>query len=139
VIWFLNRSAKIRWAREQAIPEIEQLYGEFNYTSAFQIALEAAKYIPEEHRLVELISLIFRYKSIQTDPPGADIYIKEYSSIDSDWKFLGQSPIDSIRMPAETLYRWKIEKAGYETVIAVEHTKSNILQVTSALFLKFCV
>jgi TolB-like protein len=124
--WYINRNAKIRWAKEQAIPEIEQLSNEMNYTSAYQIAVKAEKFIPKNHQLIQLISQVSSYISIQTDPPGADIYAKEYTNIESDWKFLGQSPIDSLRLP-DIFYRWKIEKEGFESVMAVARVRIDTL------------
>ena len=53
--------------------------------------------------------------------------MQEYNAIDSEWQFLGRSPIDSLRMPENTLYRWKIEKEGYETVVAVARTNIDTL------------
>ena len=37
------------------------------------------------------------------------------------WKYLGVSPIDKIRLPIG-VFRWKMEKQGYETVLAVSPT-----------------
>jgi cephalosporin-C deacetylase-like acetyl esterase len=65
--------------------------------------------------------------TILTDPPGADIYLKEYADIEGEWRFLGVTPIDSIRMPVRTFYRWKIEKPGYETVVAIAATSIDTL------------
>ncbi len=112
---FFNRSAKIRWAREQAIPEIEQYYDEENYTTALQLALQAEKYISEDPVLSELWPKISRNVSIETTPSGADIHIREYKAVDKDWEYLGQSPIESKRIP-RGFFRWKIEKQGFEKV-----------------------
>jgi dienelactone hydrolase len=118
----LNRQAKIRWANEQAIPEIEQFINELNSTAAFNLVQKAEKYISEDPKFKELSSLVSRKFTIHTDPPGADIYVKEYKDIEGDWRFLGTTPIDSIRMPNRTFYRWKIEKQGYVTVMAAAPT-----------------
>jgi hypothetical protein len=37
------------------------------------------------------------------------------------WEFLGASPIERLRVPL-THFRWKMDKAGYETVYAVMAT-----------------
>ena len=36
-IRYFNRQARIRWANEKALPEIEQLFNEFNIAAAFQL------------------------------------------------------------------------------------------------------
>ncbi|MCI0695462.1 protein kinase [candidate division KSB1 bacterium] len=113
-IWFFNRSAKIRWAREQAIPEIVQLIDKPAYMAAFRIAHEAEKYLPADPLLKQLWPRMSQHISIQTTPPGANIFITPYNVTDSDWELLGKSPIDSIRIPLG-FFRWKIEKLGYQT------------------------
>jgi dienelactone hydrolase len=124
----MSRQSNIRWAKEQAIPQIKQLYSKWvNLTEAYEIALIAQKYIPKDPVLIDLLSQITTHVSIQTDPPGADIYLQEYNDIDSEWQFLGRSPIDSLPMPGNTLYRWKIEKEGYDTVVAIEITNIGTL------------
>jgi len=123
IIFRMRHQSNIRWAKEQAIPQIVQLYSKrVNLTEAYQMALKAQKYIPKDPVLIDLLSQITTYISIQTDPANADIYIREYNDIDSEWQFLGQSPIDSLGMPENTMYRWKIEKEGYDTVVAIEIT-----------------
>ena len=47
--------------------------------------------------------------------------MKEYSAPDSAWTYLGVSPIEKIRLPIG-IFRWKIEKEGYETVLAAAST-----------------
>ena len=54
-------------------------------------------------------------------PVGATIYIKEYSHPDSEWEYLGISPLDNIRLPIG-FFRWKMEKQGYDTVLAASST-----------------
>jgi dienelactone hydrolase len=121
-IRYFNRQAKIRWANEQAMPEIEQLFNEMNHVAAFHLVQKAEKYIAEDPKFKELSSLVSTKFTILTDPPGADIYLKEYADIGGEWRFLGITPIDSIRMPRWTFYRWKIEKPGYETILAAAPT-----------------
>ncbi len=119
VVWFFNRQAKIRWAREEALPEIARLV-EMNwrdFTEPYKLAEKAEKYIPDDPSLDELLSKCSLSINVKTEPAGADIYVKEYKAPDSEWKFLGVSPIEKIRLPIG-IFRWKIEKEGYETVLA---------------------
>ena len=59
--------------------------------------------------------------SINTEPQGADVFIKKYSEPDAPWERVGTTPIASVRLPI-TIYRWKVEKKGYETVLAAATT-----------------
>ena len=123
--WYLGRQAKIRWAREQALPEIERLIGESDLwrdlTPAYGLAEKAEAYIPHDSKLAELFSKCSLNINIKTEPPSARIYMKEYKTPDSEWKYLGVSPLEKIRLPVG-IFRWKMEKEGYETVLAASST-----------------
>jgi dienelactone hydrolase len=123
--WFLSRQAKIRWAREQALPEIERIIEENdvwrNLVAAYTLAEKAEAYIPRDPKLAELFSKCSLRISIKTKPPGVKIYMKEYRTPESDWKYLGVSPLEKIRVPIG-IFRWKMEKEGYETVLAASST-----------------
>jgi dienelactone hydrolase len=129
-IRYINRQAKIKWANEEAMPETEQLINELNFAAAFHLVQKVEKYVSKDPKFKELSSLVSTKFTVITDPPGADIYFKEYADIEGDWKFLGTTPIDSFRMPTRTFYRWKIEKPGYETVLAAASTSSDTLYRT---------
>lgn len=116
--WLINRSTKVRWARVEALPEIERLIEQDKYLAAFSLAQKAGKYIPKDPMLIKLWPRMLRDISITTTPPGADISYKEYSAIDSDWAYLGRSPLENIRFPIG-VYRWVIRKEGFETVETV--------------------
>jgi dienelactone hydrolase len=47
---------------------------------------------------------------------------------------IGQTPIDSIRVPVSTFYRFRIEKAGYETIFGATSTYNDIDTVSRRLF-----
>jgi serine/threonine protein kinase/formylglycine-generating enzyme required for sulfatase activity/dienelactone hydrolase len=117
VFWFLQRSAKIKWAREEAVPEIIRLVEEGKYIPAFQLAQQAEKHIPNDPLLTDLWTKMSGKVSIQTDPSGSYIYRKNYEEVNGSWEYLGQSPLDSVRIPFG-YFRWKIEKEGYQTVEA---------------------
>ena len=123
--WWIHRSARVRWAREEALPEIERRIGNNdvwrNLTDAYSLAGEAEEYIPHDPKLAELFSKCSLKINIKTEPPGAKIYMKEYKAPDSEWKYLGVSPIEKIRVPVG-IFRWKLEKDGYETVLAASST-----------------
>ncbi len=116
-VWFFSRQAKIRWARDEAIPEIIELIEEEQYIPAFQLAQQAEKRIPNDPLLTDLWPKMSRTVSIRTDTPNADIYRKNYDDVSSSWEYLGKSPIDSIKIPFG-YFRWKIEKQGYQTLEA---------------------
>ena len=124
-VWWIHRSAQVRWAREEALPEIERRIGNNdvwrNLTDAYSLAGKAEEYIPHDPKLAELFSKCSLNINIKTEPSGAKIYMKEYNAPDSEWKYLGVSPIEKIRVPVG-IFRWKMEKDGFETVLAASST-----------------
>jgi serine/threonine protein kinase/formylglycine-generating enzyme required for sulfatase activity/dienelactone hydrolase len=113
ILWLINRSAKVQWARLEVLPEIESLIEQDKYLAAFSLARQAEKYIPKDPMLKELWPDMSRDYSVITTPAGADIFFKEYSDIDSQWQYLGQSPLENIRFPCGA-YRCMVKKEGFE-------------------------
>ena len=122
-MWLSHRQARSHWAREEYLPKIERLIegGWGNYVEAYKIVMEARKYIPRDAELAESLSKVTVNISIRTEPPGARIYIKEYKAPESEWEYLGVAPLNDIRLPVG-FFRWKMEKEGYETVLAAVPT-----------------
>jgi len=46
--WLVRQNTRARWAREQALPQIEQLAEREDYLSAFHLANEAKRFIPND-------------------------------------------------------------------------------------------
>ncbi len=122
-VWLIDRQAKIRWAREEILAEVESLVGEGwrDSTAAYRLAVKAERFIPKDPRLVDFFSKYSLNMNIKTDPPGAAVYMKEYAKPNDEWQFLGVSPIENVRMPVG-IFRWKMEKDGYETIQAASST-----------------
>jgi serine/threonine protein kinase/dienelactone hydrolase len=119
-ISFFRQKEKIRWAKEEALPQVEQLVQNDwpNLFQAYELSQKVEKIIPDDENLLKLMSECSLNISIDSDPPGAAVSMKEYTKPDSDWIFLGITPIENIRL-AVGHFRWKMEKEGYETVYAV--------------------
>ncbi len=116
---YFQKQANIRRAKYELLPRIEQLVeaGFEKYAAACKLAIEAEKYIPADPKLASILSKIAFKLSIRTDPAGAKVFIKGYSDPQAEWQYLGISPIEKIRLPIG-FFRWKMEKEGYETVLA---------------------
>ena len=91
--WLFNRRAKIRWAQEEALPQVIDLIVQGDHLAAFTLAEKVGKYIPENQLIKELWPRMSTNFSITTTPLGADVYFKEYSEINGEWNFLGKSPL----------------------------------------------
>jgi serine/threonine protein kinase len=124
--WLIGRQAKVRWAKETLLPKIDELVmaegsGRDNLIDAYKLVQRAETYISGNPKLSELASKCAVNISIETKPPGAKISLKKYSAPDNEWEYLGTSPLKNIRLPMG-IFRWKMEKEGYETALAASFT-----------------
>jgi formylglycine-generating enzyme required for sulfatase activity/cephalosporin-C deacetylase-like acetyl esterase/predicted Ser/Thr protein kinase len=113
--WWLHRSAKVRWARNEALPQIAKLAEQEKFGEAYALAVQAERYIPHDPMLVKYWDQISWTDTIATSPSGVSVYRRNYNAPDSAWEFLGQSPIEKGRFPLVDS-RWKFENKGYATV-----------------------
>jgi formylglycine-generating enzyme required for sulfatase activity/dienelactone hydrolase len=111
--WYRHNSAK-RWAQQQAIPQISQLLEKGEYFAAYRLAQRVAPYAPDDPTLARLRLNYSRPVAVETEPAGADVFVKEYADVKGDWLYLGKSPL-RLHLPI-TDYRWKVEKAGFQTM-----------------------
>jgi eukaryotic-like serine/threonine-protein kinase len=81
----------------------------------------AERYIPKDPKLAELFGQVSLNIDVLTDPPGASVFVKEYATPEAEWAYLGVTPLEQVRMPIG-VFRWKLEKEGYETVLAAATT-----------------
>ncbi|MDP9262806.1 MAG: protein kinase, partial [Acidobacteriota bacterium] len=112
--WWYHHSSPKRWANEQAIPQIAQLMDKSQFFAAFRLARKAERYAPGDPTLARLRLNFSVPATVETEPAGADVYVKEYSDVKGDWEYLGKSPI-RLNLPLAN-YRWKVEKSGFETI-----------------------
>ena len=124
-VWFNERRSEVRWARDVAIPEVGRLIGENdvwrNLVPPYRLAERAEAVLGTTPELEELFRQCAREIDILTEPPGANVFYKEYVDPDAEWSLLGVTPLEAIRVPIG-IFRWKIEKDGYETVGAAAST-----------------
>jgi len=113
--WYRKHTAPARWAKEVALPEATRLVNAGNYSAAFPYLYRAQQILPRDPALNTIRREISLPTSIVTSPSGADVYAKPYSSPDSEWILIGQSPIKDLLLPLG-YYRWKITKPGFRTV-----------------------
>jgi eukaryotic-like serine/threonine-protein kinase len=113
--WGIHHSSKVRWAREQALPQIGKLIERGEPGEAYALAVQAERYIPADPTLARFWPDISWSDSIITSPPGASVYRRNYNSPNAPWEFAGLSPILQGRFPAVDS-SWKFELQGYTTL-----------------------
>jgi len=112
--WFFRRQANIRWAERVAIPEIERLLNQSDNKAVFNLALKAEKHIPKSEKLRQLWPLVAGSISVETEPPGANIWIRDYTDRENHWEYLGRSTITNLRH-YKGYKHWRVGKEGFET------------------------
>ncbi len=124
-VWFVQHRAKVRWARTVALPEIERLIGENdawrNLIPPYRLARRAEAVLADDRKLQELLAQVSLKTDVVTEPPGARVSMKEYGDPDAEWTYLGVTPLAQVRVPIG-IFRWKLEKEGYDTVLAAAST-----------------
>jgi formylglycine-generating enzyme required for sulfatase activity/tRNA A-37 threonylcarbamoyl transferase component Bud32/dienelactone hydrolase len=125
IVWLVKRSRDARWAREVALPEIRQLYDQGKYGAGsaqgafgteFKLASKAEQAIPGDRELAKLWPLISYDMTLESDPPGASVYRREYDGSNDSWEYVGTTPLKNVRQP-RGVFIWKFEKPGYGTVL----------------------
>ena len=114
-VWLIQRNTKVQWARKTAIPEIIRLAEEWSWNEAFKLAREAEKYIPDDQMLIDLWPDFSRDTSIMTEPSGAKVYLIDYTEVDGDWLYLGNAPVENLKIPLG-YSKFKLEKEGFQGV-----------------------
>jgi eukaryotic-like serine/threonine-protein kinase len=102
-----------RWVRQVAIPDIERLLSESSVVEAFRTAREAARIAPDDPSVRRLLEASSRLVSGDTDPSGVAVWYRGYSTVDSTWYSVGQTPLEEVVFPVAYL-RLRLEKEGYE-------------------------
>jgi eukaryotic-like serine/threonine-protein kinase len=120
--WYVRREARIRWARETAIPEIVRLADKGEDTTAFALARQVENLDPNDPALLKLWPDISLEISVHSNPEGADIYMRRYHVEERSWEHVGRSPIEHLRIPFGLL-RWRAMKQGYDTLEATSYAR----------------
>jgi eukaryotic-like serine/threonine-protein kinase len=114
--WVVFRRWQSAAMVERALPEIDRLAADGRYVDAYAVAQRAAQAAPGDVRVQRALASTTAPVTID-EPPGADVYFKDYFSVDGPWQHLGRAPLKDARAPLGEL-RWKMVKDGYDTVEA---------------------
>jgi formylglycine-generating enzyme required for sulfatase activity/dienelactone hydrolase len=116
--WLYFRSSRTRWARQEALPEIERAIDATPWTGgvgmwqAFELGSQAERYLPDDPVLHDLRERYSTPMTLHTDPLGARVYARPYAAADTAWTLVGETPIDTLRF-VRGVFQIKIEKNGY--------------------------
>ncbi|MGH9836440.1 MAG: protein kinase domain-containing protein, partial [Blastocatellia bacterium] len=117
-LWFYWGRVNVNWARE-SVARVEALMLEEKYGEAYELALRAKKYLPDNTALARLLPMISDDLSVETEPAGANVYLKRYdrdaAGQSQSRQLAGTTPIKNLKI-ARGDYIIEIEKDGYAPI-----------------------
>jgi serine/threonine protein kinase/dienelactone hydrolase len=120
--WLYHRSSQRRWARDEALPQINALLSANKPLAAFALLENAEKYLPTDPQLRQIADANRMGLSVDSSPSGATVDIQDYLSPDGPWHRLGVTPIRNIQI-ANGYFRWRVSKAGAGELIVAPQTR----------------
>jgi formylglycine-generating enzyme required for sulfatase activity/pimeloyl-ACP methyl ester carboxylesterase len=111
-----QHSSRVRWVREQAIPEITRLFDAGERKAAFRLTRRAEAVLPGDPALKQIRHDRAFPISLNTNPSGAEVWAGEYSAENDDWLYLGKTPFTTNELPLG-YYRLRIVKPGFQNIL----------------------
>jgi len=108
-------TARARWARTVAAPEIQRLSNHGDYVEAFLLARQALDVLPDDRHLYQLWLDASIPAVVTSEPAGADVAVAPYRTRAASWFSLGRTPLNRVPIP-RSLFRVRVSKAGYQTI-----------------------
>ena len=110
------RQRRAQWARDVALSRSRHGSWTRKRSSKRSIWRRSAQHVtPDDPVLAQLLTQISRTPALRSEPAGATVSYKDYAHPESEWRVLGVTPLDGVKIPA-TYLRWRFEKPGFDTV-----------------------
>jgi dienelactone hydrolase len=105
-VWVYQRGARQRWVRGQALPElsatvdrIQALQEGRESWDAYLLARRIDAVAPGEPLVEQLRPKWSRAITIDSEPPGASVYVRYYDDLESEPVLVGQTPLAKVAYP----------------------------------------
>jgi hypothetical protein len=113
--WWWESGREVREARRR-LPGILEIAARGDSYAFYPEAAALIKLLPGDPQLRQAwASLTFTVPEIKSDPPGAEVLVKGYSSPDTAWVSLGLTPLTNVSFP-QGMARVRFVKDGYVTI-----------------------
>ena len=109
----VNRSLDRAWARADAVMEMRQLADAADFATALEVGERALAVLPNLPEVDSLLNEISGIPTLETDPPGATVFMRGYNDTDGPWVEVGTTPLSGVRVPC-CFKRWRFELEGFE-------------------------
>jgi eukaryotic-like serine/threonine-protein kinase len=120
-VWLYHRLGDVRWATEDAPPQIVKLIATTRPLAAFLLLEKAQRFAPTDPQLKKIADENTTSTSVTSSPSGATVEIQDYLAPDAGWHKLGVTPLTGVRIP-EGYFRWRLSKDGVRELIAAPMT-----------------
>lgn len=124
--WSLEQRGDERWAREVALPEIEQLVEADETFEAFARIRELESVLPSDPLLLKLRDAVSVRSMIRTQPSGVQVSYRPDGIVDAEWIRLGISPLEDLRLPTGHL-QLRFEGEGIVTTHRMVRNPTGLL------------
>ena len=115
---FWLSGADQRWIQNEGIPEVERQIAAGDYQAAFAAALEVEERDPDSELLEGYWGEFSWKQSFPSNPEGASVYRRNYNDPESEWHYLGETPLHDVRVPrGMSVYKFELE--GHEPITRI--------------------
>jgi pimeloyl-ACP methyl ester carboxylesterase len=111
-----QQRSRVRWVREQAIPEISRLLDSREHRAVFRLMRRAQAVLPNDPTLTQIHHNASMPTSFRTNPPGAEVWATGFAPDDNDWLLLGTTPFTTQKLLWGD-YRLRVAKRGFQTIL----------------------
>jgi tRNA A-37 threonylcarbamoyl transferase component Bud32/pimeloyl-ACP methyl ester carboxylesterase len=116
-----QRNSRVRWVREQVIPELSRMLDAGQRQDIFRLVRRAEAVVPNNPEIKQVHRARAYPVPFNTNPPGAEVWAIEYGAEDNGWLYLGRTPFIARELPFG-YYRFRISKPGFQTVLGAGGT-----------------
>ena len=82
------------------MPELLQLAERFDYDGFYREARSIVPLLPDDLQIKQVwLNMTFPVNAIDSNPPGADVWVKGYLATNAEWIPIGRTPIEQVRVP----------------------------------------
>ncbi len=114
-IFFVRNAGEVNKARNVVLPRILDLAEQEDQFEAYLLSLEVDDLLSDDPLFQDVWEEITDAANVITDPPNTEVYIKSYKKPNSEWLFIGKTPLNDIELPL-SFNRFRLEREGYERV-----------------------
>ncbi len=110
-----NRDAVATINALAGLAEVRDMVGEDRFSEAYLRAQELDLILTDDTLRKELWEAVSVTASLESEPSGADVWMRPYNSAEQHWEYLGRTPLQDARLP-QGMARLRLELDGYRTL-----------------------